>query len=89
VSGGGGDFLFHRALYHLYPRTVWWAAPVPATEYPTWWIPTDLSAADLRAQLVRRHATLLLADGFPRPPLRGTALAFDRDTWLISPGGAP
>lgn len=75
--------LYHRALYRLYPRQVWWAAPVPATRYPAWWTPTDLSAADLLALARRYQATTVLASGFREPPLPGSVRSFDETTHLI------
>lgn len=75
--------LYHRALYHLYPRTVWWAAPVPQTRYPAWWIFTDLTEANILALAHKYHASAVLADGFSRPPISGPTQTFDADTRLI------
>jgi hypothetical protein len=75
--------LYHRALYHLYPRTVWWAAPVPPTRYPAWWNFTYLTEANILALAQKYQTSVVLADGFTRPPVPGQALALDADTWLI------
>ncbi len=75
--------VYHRAIYHLYPRSVWWAAPVPPTHYPTWWTFTDLSETDILDIAQKHQATAILADGFTQPPLPGLELAFDADTYLI------
>ena len=75
--------LYHRALYHLYPRSIWWAAPVPRDRYPAWWIDTDLSEADIRARADEYKARVILAVGFPYPPLSAPSHSFDRETHLI------
>lgn len=33
--------LYHRALYHLYPRRVWWAVVEPPRRAPAWWLSTS------------------------------------------------
>jgi hypothetical protein len=75
--------LYHRALYHLYPRSIWWAAPVPLDRYPAWWSYTDLSEPDLRAKAEAHGATVILAVGFPRPPVSAPSHSFDQETHLI------
>lgn len=75
--------LYHRALYHLYPRTVWWAAPVSPRRYPAWWIYTDLTQANILTLIQKYHTSAVLADGFAQPPVPGQTLTFDADTWLI------
>lgn len=75
--------LYHRALYHLYPRSVWWAAPVPANRHPAWWTFTDLSPAHLLSLAEQYQATVILADGFAEEPVPGARLSFDDDTHLI------
>jgi hypothetical protein len=75
--------LYHRAIYHLYPRSVWWAAPVPPTRFPAWWTFTDLSETDILDIAQKHKAAAILADGFTQPPVLGEAIAFDADTYLI------
>jgi len=75
--------LYHRALYHLYPRSIWWAAPVPHDRYPAWWIDTDLSETDIRAKANEYGARVILAVGFPHPPLPAPSHSFDQETHLI------
>ncbi|NJN95701.1 MAG: hypothetical protein HC875_17110 [Anaerolineales bacterium] len=75
--------LYHRALYHLYPRPVWWAAPVSANRYPAWWLPTDLTEANILTLAEAHGAKAILADGFAQPPVAGAVLSFDADTYLI------
>ncbi|MFQ5614016.1 MAG: hypothetical protein ACE5H9_17985, partial [Anaerolineae bacterium] len=72
--------LYHRAVYHLYPRRVWWAAPVETTPYPAWWSFTDLDPAGILALAGSYGATAVLADGFARPPVPGAVRSFDPDT---------
>src|SRR5687768_4205934 len=60
--------LYHRAIYHLYPRNVWWAAPVPPTRYPVWWTFTALTEDDILILAQNCQATAILADGFAQPP---------------------
>lgn len=81
--GDPSYLLYHRALYHLYPRSIWWAAPVPATGYPVWWSTTDLSETDLLNLARARRATAILAVGFVEPPVSGPVLSFDERTHLI------
>lgn len=78
--------LYHRALYHLYPRPVWWAAPVPANRYPVWWLPTDLTETNILTLAEEHGATVVLADGFAQPPISGAVISFDEDTHLIFRG---
>lgn len=80
--------LYHRALYHLYPRPVWWAAPVPANHYPVWWLSTDLTETNILTLAEEHGATVVLADGFTRPPVSGHLIAFDDDTHLVFLNGS-
>ena len=75
--------LYHRAIYRLYPRSIWWAAPVPPTRYPAWWSFSDLSEAGILGLARQRQATAILAEGFSEPPVPGPVLSFDQDTHLI------
>lgn len=75
--------LYHRAVYHLYPRSVWWAAPVSPTRYPAWWVFTDLTEVDILNLAQKYHAAAILADGFAQPLVSHQSLAFDTDTHLI------
>ncbi|MDX1523628.1 MAG: hypothetical protein R3264_18515, partial [Anaerolineae bacterium] len=81
--------LYHRALYHLAPRTVWWAAPVEPTRYPVWWLTTDLSADSILTLAQARRADVIIAEGFEHAPLLAAnnrqfkAIAYDANTHLI------
>ena len=81
--------LYHRAIYHLGPRSVWWAAPVPPTRYPVWWSETDLSPQNIQTLATQRQATVVLTAGFRRPPIPGPFISFDPDTHLIFLEGNP
>ncbi len=83
ANGNPAYVMYHRALYHLYPRTIWWAAPEPPTTYPVWWIPTDVNPAAILAVAEQHQATIILADGFSVLPLAGSVRSFDADTHLI------
>jgi hypothetical protein len=81
--------LYHRAMYRLAPRSIWWAAPVPRRPYPAWWHETDLSQTSLLTLAARQQASLILAVGFARPPVAGPLLSFAATTHLIFLPGAP
>jgi hypothetical protein len=75
--------LYHRALYQLTPRPLWWLTPAPpdGTWESRWWISTPLSAAAIRGIARRRGATHVLAfDLETLPRLGGSVTAL--------PGGA-
>jgi hypothetical protein len=75
--------LYHRAIYHLYPRDVWWAAPVEPKRYPAWWSPVELGETELLRIAARHRASVILSAGFSHPPIQGSVLTFDEDTYLI------
>ena len=77
-----------RAIYHLAPRSIWWAAPVPATRYPDWWLFTTLTPPDILQLASDRQVDVILADGFQSPPVSGPYISFDADTHLISLTGS-
>jgi hypothetical protein len=56
---------FHRALYFLAPRPVWWVAPVDrdGTWESRWWTPTVLSAEALAKHAAMVGATHVLSFG--------------------------
>jgi outer membrane protein assembly factor BamB len=69
----GGDvrgrerIVFHRALYVLAPRPVWWAAPAApdGTWESRWFIPIESSAEAVVALAERKRAQYILALGGP------------------------
>ena len=62
--------LFHRALYFLAPRSVWWLAPAPAdgTWESRWWISAPLTASAVQAVARQRQATHILVFQPPGAP---------------------
>jgi hypothetical protein len=81
--------LYHRAIYHLSPRTVWWAAPVAPTRYPAWWSFTDLTPLNILSLAEMRQADVILAAGFPAPPLAGEVISYSENIHLIFLSGTP
>ncbi|MDQ3929699.1 MAG: hypothetical protein M3328_11215, partial [Chloroflexota bacterium] len=73
---------YHRALYFLAPRPVWWAAPAPpdGTWKSHWWISTPLTPAALSALASAKHASYLLVFGVNEPLSLGERV-------LEAPGG--
>ena len=61
---------FHRALYFLAPRSVWWLAPAPAdgTWESRWWISAPLTASAVQAVARQRQATHILVFQPPGAP---------------------
>jgi hypothetical protein len=68
---------FHRALYLLTPRPVWWMTPAPpdGTWESRWWISAPLDGAAIRAVVDATHASHLLAFELPAPPPVGEKVA--------------
>lgn len=62
--------LFHRALYFLAPRSVWWLAPAPTDSSweSRWWISAPLTAAAVQAVARERQATHILVFQPPGAP---------------------
>lgn len=54
---------FHRALYFLAPRPVWWVSPAPSdgTWEARWWISAPLSADSIRRVAQNKLASYVLA----------------------------
>ena len=70
---------YHRALYFLAPRPVWWATPAPpdGTWKSRWWLSTPLTAEALRAVAAGKGASYMLVFGVPEslPPGRPILVA--------------
>jgi hypothetical protein len=77
---------FHRALYILTPRPVWWVTPAPSdgTWESRWWISAPLSAASIRSQAQAVHATHVLVFGLDQPPNVGGHTVRLRNGHLIT-----
>lgn len=60
---------YHRALYFLAPRPVWWAAPTPpdGTWKSRWWLSTPLTPEALRAVAADKGASYMLVFGVSEP----------------------
>jgi len=61
---------FHRALYFLAPRSVWWLAPAPAdgSWESRWWISAPLTAPAVQAVARERQVTHILVFQPPGAP---------------------
>lgn len=81
--GTPDDVLYHRALYLLYPRRVWWVTPARHGTRPEWWIAAEPEPETLRRLAKARGARVVLARGFSTPPVPGRALSFDGTTHLV------
>ena len=61
--------LFHRALYFLAPRSVWWLAPAPldGSWESRWWIFAPLTPEFVHAIAAEKGASYILAYDLPQP----------------------
>ena len=75
---------FHRAIYFLAPRPVWWQSPAPTdgTWESRWWISAPLTPAAVAAVAASRGATCVLADDI-RPILALGRLVADWGTGYL------
>jgi hypothetical protein len=73
---------YHRALYFLAPRPVWWAAPTPpdGTWKSRWWLPAPLTPEALRAVATDKGAAYALVFDVSEPLALGPHI-------LERPGG--
>jgi hypothetical protein len=66
----GAEYItFHRALYLLAPRQVWWTAPTaPGDDWKSrWWIPSDITPEAVRKLAAERGAKYVLTYGLDEP----------------------
>jgi hypothetical protein len=83
-------FVYNRAIYHLYPRRVRWAASFPVTGSPTWWISSDLSSENLKDIAAQVGADYVIAYDMPTRLALGAPVAeFAPDKYILDFGGAP
>lgn len=77
---------FHRALYQLAPRPVWWVNPATpdGTWESRWWIPSPLTADTLQKIARDKNISFLLFDDAPVPPGLGEAVALTPNARLVS-----
>ncbi|MBI1800619.1 MAG: glycosyltransferase family 39 protein [Chloroflexi bacterium] len=81
---------YHRALYLLTPRQVWWMAPAPSdgTWESRWWISVPLTPEAAQAVAAEKRATVWIASGFTPAATMGEPIISDSDGVLIGlPGG--
>jgi hypothetical protein len=76
---------YHRALYFLAPRPVWWAAPTPpdGTWESRWWISTPLTSEALRALAADKGTSYVLVFGVSEPLLPGQRIVDRPDGYLL------
>lgn len=87
-----GEYVaYHRALYHLAPRPVWWVNPAPSdgTWEARWWTPTPLSVSALDAFARGKGIRYLLFYQADVPPGLGPATALTDQARLVALAGAP
>lgn len=80
--------LYHRALYLLTPRPVWWLSPAPSdgTWESRWWISRPLTAESIAAVAVEKSADCLLLVDVPAQPNYGTPVGQLPGAQIIQPG---
>lgn len=77
-------FAYHRSVYHLYPRRVWWAASFAVQGSPTWWIPSDLTPESVSRIAAQVGASYVIAYEMPsRPPLGVLIAEFAPDKYIL------
>lgn len=79
---------FHRALYYLAPRAVWWLSPAPSdgTWEARWWISAPLTAQSVTDVAAAHRATHVLAVGIDDSLLPGQRLLQTGDGYLLALG---
>jgi hypothetical protein len=76
---------FHRALYFLAPRPVWWVSPAPSdgTWEARWWISAPLTSESVQTIADERGITHLLVYDVPQPLGLGEAVATAGKGYLL------
>ena len=76
---------FHRALYFLAPRPVWWQSPAPpdGTWESRWWISAPLDAASVEAAARLKGATCVLVHDIRPNPRLGRVVADWNSGYLL------
>jgi hypothetical protein len=79
---------YHRALYWLTPRAVWWLAPAPpdGTWESRWWLSAPLTPESIRAAADDRHAAYVLVYGVSAPLPLGRVVLERDDGYLLQLG---
>lgn len=80
---------FHRALYRLAPRPVWWLSPAPSdgTWEARWWISAPVDAATVLATAAAHDAAYVLALNAPHLDLPGELLVQRQEGVLVRLAG--
>jgi hypothetical protein len=81
---------YHRALYFLTPRPVWWQSPAPSdgTWEARWWIRAPLTADAVEATAARLGADCLLVVGVVLPAAAGAPVLSSSGGSVIERPGA-
>jgi hypothetical protein len=82
---------FHRALYALVPRPIWWANPAPpdGTWESRWWIQTPPSAEQIEALAAERDADFILFYQADSPQDIGVSIPLTMHSTLAARNGSP
>src|SRR5687768_6851277 len=76
---------YHRALYLLAPRPVWWLSPAPSdgSWKSRWWISAPLTEASIRNVAAEKGADYILAYDISPPILLGRKVADFGNGYLL------
>ena len=82
---------FHRALYFLAPRPVWWltSAPPDGTWESRWWISKPLTGEQILATAAAKGVYCVLLVNVPQVSLPGQITQLDGARLVTVAGGAP
>jgi len=77
---------FHRALYFLTPRPVWWLSPAPSdgTWKSRWWLSAPLTAEAIKREAASRGVSYIVMHDVAEPLDLGTRVAEVRDGYIVS-----
>ena len=86
-----GYTTYHRALYYLAPRAVWWVNPAPGdgTWEARWWTPMVLSTESIQSHAATRKASHVLFFGLEPPASIGRRTSRLPGGSLVALGQAP
>ncbi|HLF28102.1 MAG TPA: glycosyltransferase family 39 protein [Anaerolineae bacterium] len=76
---------FHRALYFLTPRPIWWLSPAPpdGAWESRWWVSAPATAESVQALAVEKGASYVLAYGLAQPLSIGQKVLERDDGFLL------
>ena len=79
---------YHRALYLLAPRPVWWLSPAPpdGTWESRWWISKPISAENIAATVTEKTADCLLLIDVPPLPEYGELVKASDEAAIVQTG---